>query len=209
MAVDIPELQALWETDRGAIRDLLFALLEQGAASRHSPLHTLTLATVTPAGLPAARTVVFRAIDAAQRTVRIHTDFRSPKVAELRAQPRAILLWYAPEWKLQLRMPARIAIHHQDAVTEAAWRETHVRSRRVYNTPNAPGLRAGTPLSDIAPQLEGQNPTAANTAPGYANFAVLVAHFDTIEWLTLSSDGNRRGEFYWRDDAWHLEWLAP
>jgi hypothetical protein len=209
MAVDKPELQALRETDRGAIHTLLFHLLAQGAASRHSPLHTLTLATVTPTGLPAARTVVFRAIDADQRTVRIHTDFRSPKVAELQAQPEAILLWYAPEWKLQLRMPARFAVHHQDAVTEAAWRETHVRSRRVYNTPNAPGLRAGTPLSDIAPQLEGQNPTAANTAPGYANFAVLVAHFDTIEWLTLSSQGNRRGELCWKEDGWHLEWLAP
>jgi pyridoxine/pyridoxamine 5'-phosphate oxidase len=209
MAVDKPELHALWETDPAAIRTLLFTLLEQGAASRHSPLHTLTLATVTPNGLPAARTVVFRAIDAAERTVRIHTDVRSPKVAELLAQPHAILLWYAPEWKLQVRMPARFAIHHQDAVTEAAWRETHVRSRRVYNTPNAPGVRATTPLSDIAPQLQGQHPTAANTAPGYVNFAVLVARFDTIEWLTLSSDGNRRGELHWSDDEWHMEWLAP
>jgi hypothetical protein len=207
--VNQPDWKALWETDPLAIQRLLFALLEGGAASRHSPLHTLTLATVTRDSLPAARTVVFRAVDFERRAVRIHTDIRSPKIADLQRQPHAVLLWYAPEWKLQLRMPVRVTIHHQDPVTEAAWHETHVRSRRVYNAPHAPGLRAPVPLSDIAPPLQGQHPTAANTAPGYANFAVLSAAFDTIEWLTLSAEGNRRGELRFQNSAWHLQWLAP
>lgn len=209
MRVDQPNLQALWETDALAIRETLFPLLEQGTSSRRSPLHTLTLATVAPDGLPAARTVVLRAISFEERTARIHTDLRSPKIADLRGQPHAVLLWYVPEWKLQLRIAANISVHHQDSVTEAAWRETHVRSRRVYNTPHPPGTRASKPLTDIAPELEGQNPTAANTAPGYANFAVLIARFDALEWLTLSADGNRRGELRWLDGAWHLHWLAP
>jgi len=139
----------------------------------------------------------------------MHTDIRSPKVAALRGDARAVLLWYAPEWKLQLRAQAIVAVHHADPLSARCWQETPVQSRRVYRAPFAPGSPSATPVSDIAPPLQAVAATEENTAAGYVHFAVLVATISELEWLTLSAEGNRRGRFRWDAQGWRHDWLAP
>ena len=66
-----------------------FRLLARGVADRRSPFHTPTLASLNADGAPSLRTVVLRGFDPARRELRVHTDARSAKLAELAAEPRA------------------------------------------------------------------------------------------------------------------------
>ncbi|NBR79124.1 MAG: pyridoxamine 5'-phosphate oxidase, partial [Alphaproteobacteria bacterium] len=60
-------------------------MLERGAADRRSAFHTPTVATIGLDGRPRLRTIVLRACDTANRSLRFHTDARSDKINELRA----------------------------------------------------------------------------------------------------------------------------
>lgn len=142
----------------------------------------------------------------------MHTDSRSPKVAALRQNTEAVLLWYAADWKLQLRARATVAVHHDDATTRHFWQESQLRSRRAYSAPHPPGSVQSASVSDLAPHFHEEDPTEANTAAGYQHFAVLLATIHDLEWLTLASDGNRRGRLLFglpEPDGWRHEWLAP
>lgn len=202
-------LHAFAGEEPAAIRETLFRCLQDACANRHSPLRTLSLASLTEDGWPEVRTVVFRGFDAQRRQVRMHTDWRSPKVAALRRDPRATLLWYAPGWKLQVRAKATVTVHHQDAVTAACWADSDPRSRRTYSAPQAPGTPTVHGVTDLAPHLAHAIATEENTAAGVAHFTVLLAELQTMEWLMLSAEGNRRGCFHAKGDAWRHEWLAP
>jgi hypothetical protein len=202
-------LDAFAGEDSQAIREGVFQCLRQGCLNRQSPFHTLSLATVDADGGPEVRTVVFRGLDVQQRQVRMHTDLRSPKVVSLQRDPRATLLWYAPEWKLQVRARASVAVHHADEVAAAYWESSHPRSRRVYNAPYPPGAPTPHAVTDIAPHLLDAVVTMENTAAGFGTFAVMLATITRLEWLMLYASGNRRGCFHWQDAAWRHQWLAP
>lgn len=51
----------------------------------------------------------------------LHTDLRSPKVAEIRANPAVSLLFYDVPGKRQLRAKGRGVIHNQDGLTVERW----------------------------------------------------------------------------------------
>ena len=63
--------------------------LVRGVHDRRAPARHPTLATVTPAGRPQARTVVLRSADKPAGTLDIHTDLRSAKVRDLQTTPFA------------------------------------------------------------------------------------------------------------------------
>ncbi len=71
-----------------------FGRLAEGARDGRSPFRTPALATLGRDGAPQLRTVVLRGFDPAARSLSIHTDRRSAKVAELAADPRAALHVY-------------------------------------------------------------------------------------------------------------------
>ncbi|MEL7049917.1 MAG: pyridoxamine 5'-phosphate oxidase family protein, partial [Pseudomonadota bacterium] len=75
--------------------------LERGVADRRSPFHTPTVATMRRAdGLPNLRTVVLRACEHQDRQLTFHTDARSEKCRELRANPAIALHVYDPQAKI-------------------------------------------------------------------------------------------------------------
>lgn len=180
-------------------REEAFRRLARGVADRRSAFHTPTLATIGADGAPEARTLVLRGFDAATRTLRLHTDARSGKVADLAADPRCALHLYDPGAKLQLRIAGRAAVHGGDAVAEAAWAGSREFSRMCYAIEPAPG----TPVAE---------PPAAprDAEAGQAVFRVILLRFDRLEWLELAAAGHRRARFAW-DDAGALTstWLVP
>ncbi len=176
-----------------------FRLLARGVADRRHGFHTPTLGTIGLDGTPALRTVVLRGFDAAARTLRIHTDARSAKVAELAQQPRAALHLYDAGAQVQLRIAGEATIHAADAVAEAAWAGSRSFSRMCYAIEPGPG----TPI----PQ-----PIAAPLDPeaGRAQFRVVLLHATALEWLWLDSAGHQRARFAW-DAAGMCDatWLVP
>ena len=180
-------------------REEAFRRLARGVADRRSAFHTPTLATIGADGAPEARTLVLRGFEAATRTLRLHTDARSGKVAELAADPRCVLHFYDAGAKLQLRLAGRATVHDGDAVADAAWAATRDFSRMIYAIEPAPG----TPIA--APVAAPRDATA-----GRAAFRVILLRVARLEWLELAASGHRRARFAW-DDAGVLSstWLVP
>jgi pyridoxamine 5'-phosphate oxidase len=167
-----------------AWRRIADSLAAAAGSSRH-PFHLLSLATVNADGAAEARTVVLRGFDEPKREVRFHTDARSGKAAAIRRDARVSLHWYAPEMKLQIRIPATASIHHADDIALHAWRASPPMSRACYTAAHAPGEPlASFPAAPSAP--------AAGDDTGLANFCVVRCRFDSVELLTLHAAGHER-----------------
>jgi hypothetical protein len=176
-----------------------FRLLSRGVADRRSPFHAPTLATRGTDGAPTLRTVVLRSFDPTARVVRIHTDRRSGKVAEIAADPRAALHVYDAGGQVQVRIAGVATLHVDDAVAQAAWAASREMSRMTYATPHAPGAPVEEP------------PGAPQDATGAeVNFAAVTLRIDAMDWLLLAAAGHRRARFAW-DEAGVVSsgWVAP
>ncbi len=163
--------------------------LGDGIDDRHAPCRQAVLATVGDGG--AARMVILRAFT--PWTVEVHSDLAAAKVAQLRAEPRATLLFWLPEAQMQIRLRARFTVL---AGTEVADRWTAIPDgpRRAYGGTPPPG----TPLL---------TPDDHTSTPNRDRFAVLSGIIDSIETLHLG-DIHRRAIFR-RDDGFIGGWIAP
>lgn len=186
--------------DLDATLEAAWALLERGAKDRKAPAHTPVLATSRD-GAPGVRTVVLRGCDRQARRLRFHTDRRSPKVAEIEAEPAGAVLVYDPGEKVQLRLDCQLRVRIDDEMAREAWAATRDFSRVCYQVMRAPG----TPVDD--PRAV---PFSAEDSQGGAeHFAVISALIDRIEWLYLAAPGHRRAEFLWQEGEWRGRWLVP
>ncbi len=176
-----------------------FRLIARGVADRRHPFHTPTLATLAEDGAPSARTVVLRGFDAAARQLRIHTDRRAAKVAELAARPRAGIHMYDHGAAVQLRLSCTATLHADDAVAEAGWAASRDFSRMCYAIDPAPGTPCAEPP-----------PAPHDPEGGRLNFCVVLLRIDRLEWLHLAASGHRRARFAWPGPAApEANWLVP
>lgn len=189
----------------------IWQMLARAARDRRSAWHTPVLATVGLDGAPQARVLVLRGVDRPRRTLRLHTDARTAKVGEIRREPRVALLFYDAGARLQLRACGTARIERDGETAEAAWAATRMLGRRCYTAPQAPGSPAPGPVSGLPPELESREPTAEESETGRANFSVLLAALDRLEFLQLAFAGHRRGAFRagGEDGAWTRAWLIP
>lgn len=170
-----------------------WSVLERGVADRRSPARHPTLATVSPDGLPQARTVVMRAVQRDCATVEVHSDARADKVGALQANPNAAVHIWHPRQKLQVRLACRVSISLGPEV-EDRWQRVPEASRVAYGATPAPG----TPI---------QHPQAYEVHPELDTFAVLSCQIDEIDLLHLGAF-HRRARFN-RSDNWAGEWRVP
>ncbi len=189
--------------DLDATREHALRLLARGVKDRRSGMHTMTVATLGPDGRPRLRTVVNRGFDEATRSLRFHTDSRSPKLVELAADPRASVHVYDPRAKIQLRIEALATIHRDGALHAGAWQATRDFSRACYRVEMAPGDSVSDPqtisfASDEDPE------------EGAENFTAVTLHISSLEWLYLAHQGHRRARFVWDEaETLHQTWLVP
>lgn len=184
-----PEREAFADGDE--LRKRLWQELLRATVDRHHDWRTPVLATIGIDGLAQARTVVLREVRRANDQLLIYTDSRSPKVAELLAQPMASVLCWSPRLHWQLRLQMRFSVSLNDDEASAAWeRVRQSPSASDYLAARAPGQRlAETPEPGLdAPQL-----------------AVLRGKVLSMDWLELSRAGHRRAKL----DAQRVEWLVP
>lgn len=179
------------------------AMLGRGAKDRLEASHTFTVATIGLDGTPQPRIVVNRGYNTESRAVRFHTDARSPKLDEIRADPRAAMHVYDAKAKIQLRMQVLATIHSDDVLSQAAWDATRDFSRICYRVMSAPG----DPLDD--PSTLGF--TAGETVDeGVENFVAVTLAIQSLEWLYLASQGHRRARFVWdKKGQITRTWLVP
>ncbi|APX11435.1 pyridoxamine 5'-phosphate oxidase [Tateyamaria omphalii] len=179
--------------DLAAFLEEAWQLLRRGVADSRSPARYPTFATVSPAGVPEARTVALRRAAQTEAVVEVHTDINTPKIAAVRASPVAAFHVWLPKSNLQIRLTTTVAILTGDAVEEA-WTRVPPASRVSYGTVPDPG----TPIEDVY---------AYEKPPERARFAVLRCTIDHIDLVHLG-ERHRRAE-YVRSDGWAGTWCAP
>lgn len=178
--------------------------LIRAARDRKSAMHTPAVITSDVD----ARTMVLREFDAAQWTLRFHTDTRAPKVAPIEADPRVAVLFYDKGAKIQIRVRGTAQILRDAPVTDTAWDNGSNFARRCYMG-DGPGTLSHNPTSGLPAELEGVEPTDEQLAPARANFAVLLVTLAELDWLYLAHTGHVRAQFRREGEGWEASWASP
>ena len=176
--------------------------LRRAVKDRRSPGHTPTVGTVGSDGEPRLRTVVFRGCDSEQRVLMFHTDARSPKWADLKADKRIAMHFYFPKQKLQFRVQGTARLEHKTDATLAKWNSMNSSAHDCYRVKTAPG----TPIDEPRSRAE----ETAGEHDGYPAFARVHIQVRSIDWLYLAAVGHRRAQFTWTDDGTlNRRWVGP
>ncbi len=158
---------------------------------------------------PHARTVVLRSADSLQRLLTIHTDARSPKVAQLAGNTAVSLAFYDERSMRQLTISGTATVHTDDDVAGANWNNATASSRRGYLAPLPPGTVTPTVETNLPDSVSNRVPSDKELVDARANFAVIVVAVDAIDWLLLHRNGNNRAKFRYIGDEVESDWIAP
>lgn len=167
--------------------------LGRGVADRRHPARYPTFATVSPEGLPEARTVALRRASPSEAVLEVHTDVVTPKVAALRRSPWAALHVWVPKADLQIRLTTRVTVLTGTEV-EDAWAQVPPAARVSYGTRPDPGTAIDTVYAYDKPADR-------------ARFAVLRCAVAEIDLVHLGAQ-HRRAR-YVAEDTWTGTWVAP
>lgn len=172
------------------------ALVER-ALDRHRDVpeaRFVQLATVTPEGRPANRTLVFRGFFEPGDQLQFATDARSAKVAQLGRTPWAEACWYFPLTREQFRVSGRVRLigarsrnlTHRRA-REALWLNLTEQGRQnlTWPPPGQPRADHGS-FHDEPPNAD--QPSSA--------FALLLLEPEEVDHLELDGDPQKRTRFH-------------
>ncbi len=153
------------------------------------------------------RIVVLRKSDQHNNTVQFHSDIRSDKIEKLKKNPKAAMLFYDKEEKIQVRLKIECVVNHNNDITKESWSKTQHISRKCYLVDNGPGSESEIPTSGLKPELDNFDYTKEQSEEGYKNFTVIQCKIKFIEWLYLAAKGHRRARFDLENNK--DTWLVP
>jgi len=153
------------------------------------------------------RIVVLRKSDRKNNTIQYHSDIRSNKIAKLKSNKNAAMLFYDKEEKIQVRLKVECIVNHENDITKQSWLKTGHMSRKCYLVDNGPGTESNNPTSGLKPELDNFEFTMEQSEVGYQNFTVIQCKIKIIEWLYLAAKGHRRARFDIENNK--EQWLVP
>ena len=150
---------------------------------------------------PKIRMVVMRGTDAGRRTIDVQTDVRSSKVAELHRDPKASLLFWDADNRVQVRIDC-LASLHLPGTTEADISLASI--PEVGRTKYRQVQGSGTTIADPADLALDPDPTSAQR-----HFALIRLKVERIDWLQDKGKDSARAEILYDQSLSHARWLAP
>jgi len=153
------------------------------------------------------RIVVIRKSDQSRNLIQYHSDIRSNKIAKLKDNKNASMLFYDKEEKIQIRLKVECTINYDNEITKESWLKTGHISRKCYLVDNGPGTESPTPTSGLKPKLDNFEFTMEQSEEGYKNFTVIQCKIKSMEWLYLAAKGHRRAMFDLKNNK--ECWLIP
>lgn len=149
------------------------------------------------------RTVVLRDFTEKSSTLVFYTDFRSPKINQIKNNPIVSFLFYDGGLKEQLRIKSKASIHHHDDISLRYWQKIKPENRRDYASKESPSSLS----KDISNYLE--EGWMDNSENYYQNFAVVYNEIIEMDWLFLNKDKNKRARFFIQESDFKGEWMVP
>ena len=153
------------------------------------------------------RIVVLRKSDQSNNLIQYHSDIRSNKIAKLKNNKNASMLFYDKDEKIQVRLKVECTVNHDNEITKESWLKTGHMSRKCYLVDNGPGTKSETPTSGLKPELDNFEFTMEQSEAGYKNFTVIQCKIKSMEWLYLAAKGHRRAKFDLENNK--DTWLIP
>ena len=138
-----------------------------------------------------------------------HTDFRSPKILDLKKNNNSSFLFYDHSIKIQLRIKTLSSINNQNEIAKQSWDLTQLSSRKCYLTKKRPSSKTNIPEDGLPKHLQGIDPTKNESEGGYNNFAVIQNKIESIDWLYLSYSGHKRLSINFKNNIPEFSWLIP
>jgi len=178
-----------WATALPALYAKTWQMLLRAAEARAQ----VALATVSPAQIPEARTVILRHVDPETQSLEIYTDLKSDKITSLRANPNASVLYWDAETHLQTRVTCTACILTGADVMDR-WEAVPDHSRYSYGVTPAPGQV----IADSTDYVKDPQP---------ADFAVLALTITHLDVVHLGKPHRRAA--YSRLSEWEGNWLVP
>ncbi len=167
------------------------------------------LATVTPEGYPANRTVVFRGfLDEQLNRLQIITDSRSAKIQDIEYQTRAEICWYFTKTREQFRIKGSLQLV---TATEADSYLQQARHQTWHNLSDAARSQFAWP-DPAQPVVDKSafevNPPDENFP--LDNFCLLLLTPQKIDHLQLRGDPQQRCWYTLQDDqTWSTQQVNP
>ncbi|UZQ53765.1 pyridoxamine 5'-phosphate oxidase [Trichothermofontia sichuanensis B231] len=200
--------QVLRETDVAADPIEQFAAWFQQAVAAQVPQpNAMTLATVSPAGLPSARIVLLNGLD--ERGFIFYTHYRSRKGQELAANPHAALVFLWHELERQVRIEGQV--ERVTAAISDAYFQSRPRGSQLgaWTSPQSQPIASREVLEaqfQVVSQQYADRPVPR--PPDWGGYRVCP---HTIEfWQGRPNRLHDRLRYRQGDhQTWHLERLAP
>jgi pyridoxamine 5'-phosphate oxidase len=193
--------------DADAIRQFKIWFAEAQAAGLSAEANAMTLATATADGLPSARIVLLKGVDA--RGFVFFTDYRSQKGIDMTANPHAALVFWWSELERQVRITGTVS-RLPTAESEAYFRTRPLGSRLgAWSSYQSRPLPSRAPLEARYAEMAARYADGDVPLPPYWG-GYLVAP-DSIEfWQGRPSRLHDRIRYVRSPDgSWTIERLSP
>jgi len=187
--------------NKSVLRKIWRALAD--AIEQRSAFTMLQLATIGEDGAPKVRTIVLRGVVELGRSVTFITDLRSPKIREIRADPRVSLLGFDADAGLQLRMEGHAEIIEGEAERRSAWDNLRPHTHILFRTPLAPGT-----VMKSARTIGAQGDPGSTGVP-HPHFGLVRVVLEKLDWLDLSTEPHSRCAFRHEENKWIGTRIAP
>ena len=199
-------MQPAYYEDFNEIKKKIWLMLDDAITNRASQFRIPTFICGDQSDFD-GRIVVLRKSDQLNNTVQFHSDIRSDKIEKLKKNPKAAMLFYDKDEKIQVRLKIECVVNHNNEITKESWSKTQHISRKCYLVDNGPGSESESPTSGLKPELDNFDFTMEQSEEGYKNFTVIQCKIKLIEWLYLAAKGHRRVRFDL--EAKKDTWLVP
>jgi 3-hydroxyisobutyrate dehydrogenase len=187
-------MQPAYYEDFNEIKRKIWLMLDDAITNRASQFRIPTFICGDQSDFD-GRIVVLRKSDQLNNTVQFHSDIRSDKIEKLKRNPKAAMLFYDKDEKIQVRLKIECVVNHNNEITKESWSKTQHISRKCYLVDNGPGSESSSPTSGLKPELDNFEFTMEQSEKGYKNFTVIQCKIKLIEWLYLAAKGHRRARF--------------
>ena len=199
-------MQPAYYEDFNEIKKKIWLMLDDAITNRASQFRIPTFICGDQSDFD-GRIVVLRKSDQLNNIVQFHSDIRSDKIEKLKKNPKAAMLFYDKDEKIQVRLKIECVVNHNNEITKDSWSKTQHISRKCYLVDNGPGSESESPTSGLKPELDNFDFTMEQSEEGYKNFTVIQCKIRSIEWLYLAAKGHRRARFDLENKK--DTWLVP
>ena len=187
-------MQPAYYEDFNEIKKKIWLMIDDAITNRNSQFRIPTFICGDQSNFD-GRIVVLRKLDKKNNTIQFHSDIRSDKIEKLKKNPKAAMLFYDKEEKIQVRLKVECLVNHNNDITKESWSKTQHISRKCHSVDNGPGTESQNPTSGLKPELDNFEFTMKQSEEGYKNFTVIQCKVKSIEWLYLAAKGHRRARF--------------